>query len=57
MAYYYGNANPGGGGGSSFGRQSGGRLSKTTQGREARAAFRQRQSNQRFERTVKRLGF
>jgi hypothetical protein len=57
MAYYYGNANPGGGGASAFQRSSGGQLRPTTQGREARAAFRNRQSNQRFERTVKRLGF
>jgi hypothetical protein len=56
MAYYYGNANRPGGG-SAFERGKGGQLRPTTQGREARAAFRNRQSNQRFERTVKRLGF
>jgi hypothetical protein len=56
MAYYFGNVNPGKGGGSAFQRGKGGRLKDTTQGREARAAFRNRQSNQRADRRSERMG-
>ena len=54
MDYYYGNRN--GAGGGAFGRQSGGRLGKTTQGRGARAAFKAQQSNARFNATAKAFG-
>jgi len=54
MFYYYGNRNPGKG--SAFQRGKGGRLGKATQGREARAASRNRQSNARFEARARASG-
>jgi hypothetical protein len=56
MSWYYGNRNPGGG--RAFGRGKGGRLAPAQgPGRAAREAYRSGRSRQRFEQTVKRLGY
>jgi hypothetical protein len=55
MPYYYGNRNPLGG--SAFQRGKGGKLMPAKGNRAAQTAYRNRRSSERFERTVKRLGF
>lgn len=59
MAYYYGNVNPGKGGGSAFQRGKGGKLlgNKEARNNPAKLAYKAKRSNERFERTVKRLGY
>jgi hypothetical protein len=56
MSWYYGNRNPLGG--SAFKRGKGGRLAPAQgPGRAAREAYRAGRSRQRFEQTVRRLGY